>query len=263
MKACLRKMMMVAVAATMSVSSFAGVVELELEDGGAGASRELIFVAKTVKQAILKIAQPGLAEETADGTLDDGSDIQHGFAFGQSDGGSDPLAWENYAIDTISPESDVETEICSGTAAADDEHISKATGTETYVATGNSESYTLDGSCEVTGLDHEVTASVKLAYEVVASGGAGITVSVDNLNGVDSDGTANSTKDFETFSMDATEGHDLSATSVSFRDFSGLGEDLVHGDSGVLAYSIAFDAGGSDAKEESRASSLITAGVTP
>lgn len=267
MKKCLKNLIAVATLSTLAMPAFAGVLELELADGGLGASRELVFVAKTEKQAILKIAQPGLVDALRDGTLDDDTDLRYGFAFGQLGAAQGGDTWEDYVIDTIAPDGgSVQDEICGGTALASQDHISAAVAADSYTNEVNTGvSYTLDGDCQVSGANNSVVADVRLAMEVVASGGATIDISIDNAAGVDETGALDSNFDFATFTMVEEEGHDAAGVAVvAPRDFSGGATvTLAHGESSMLHYQLGFDAIGPNAKEVQRASSLITAGVTP
>lgn len=262
-------------ALSVAMTANAGVVEMELSTGGSGGSQELVFTAQTKKQAILKIIQPGLANLAADGVLEDGEFLRSGFAFGQANAGTAADSWENYEIDTVTPQDQVAllAEVCGGTAQGSADHISSATDSAAPAhLAANGVSIPLAGSCTVEHASptKPVTAKARVAYEVIASGGSTIDLAVIVTDGVDAStdgiapGATNATKSFSTtFAVNNIVSHDGTGTpDATADDLLGLGETLSHNDSGSFDIDIAFDTVGANAKAESRGSVILNAVVS-
>lgn len=266
MKNIMKKIALLSVVASLTAPAFAGVVEHELEAGNSAVT-ELVFVAKTSKTAIIRLAQPGVADDLRDGTLDGSPDETYGFAFGQPNGGVEANAWENYVINTVGPVgAGLQDEICGEATinTADSNQMIKATTSEIFspeVYTGGS-GIDLAGSCTVTESPAEstVAASVKLGYEVLVSGGASIDLDLGFDNGIEADLlTANSSMAFSSFSV-GEEHYDAAGASV-VKDIQTDPVSMGHGDHGVLSFNIGFEATGANAVPERRASAILTAAV--
>lgn len=266
MKKIMKKIALLSVVASLTAPAFAGLVEHELEAGSSSVT-ELVFVAKTSKTVILRLAQPGVADDLRDGTLDGSPDETYGFAFGQPNGGVEPNAWENYVINTVGPVgTGLQDEICGDPTInnADSNQMIKATTSDIFlpeVYTGGS-GIDLAGSCTVTETSAEstVATSVKLAYEVLVSGGASIDLDLAYDNGIEADlVTPNASMSFSTFNVGEAH-YDAAGASVS-KDIQANSVSMGHGDHGVLTFNIGFEATGANAVPERRASAILTATV--
>lgn len=266
MKNIMKKMALTAVVASLSLPTFAGVVEHELEAGENGALTEMIFVAKTNKTAIIRIAQPGVDSVARNGELDTGAEEEYGFAFGQPNGETtEGSPWEDYVINTVAPlNGSLQDEICGeATANASDlNQISHAYKSQDFLTEVSGASHSLVGSCLVaeTPAEAVVTASVKLGYEVLVSGGSTIDLDLISDNGIEAD-LVSPNSELEYASFVISEDHFDAAGDEQTKDLQGGVVSMGHGDNGVLTFDMSFEATGANAKPERRASAILTAQV--